>query len=70
MPDKLGVFIQPRLDLPHLKHHYLWLPGKKEMFGLSASASRDSPRPLRRPARIAVADASDDVQPTCFAEKR
>lgn len=26
----VGVFIQPRLDLLHLKHHYLWLPGKKK----------------------------------------
>lgn len=57
MPDKLGVagrsvysaspgFTASQTSLSRVT----W---EKEMFGLSASASRDSPRSLRRPARIA-----------------
>ncbi len=32
------MFIQPQLDLLHLKHYYLWLPGKRDVWHLSVQS--------------------------------
>lgn len=38
------MFIQPELDLLHLKHYYLWLPGKIDAWPLSVQSRPPSLR--------------------------
>lgn len=66
----VAVFIQPQLDLLHLKHYYLWLPGKRLVWPFNVQSRPPSLRfteifttPLYRSGR--------SVNPhvvTCLAE--